>query len=92
MWRPALLAALVLALGLVLESDAALDGFLTVAQHPAFLVAEWGLVMLLTVHLSAGLRVILLELLPLRDAGRRLVGIGAAVALAVGALFLLRAD
>lgn len=80
-----------LALGLALESDAALDGFLVVAQHPAFLVAEWGLVVLLTVHLCAGLRVILLELLPLRDSRQRLVGLGAAVAALVGAVFLLRA-
>src|SRR3546814_5185482 len=73
-----------LALGLALESDAALDGFLSVAAHPAFLVAEWGLVVLLTVHMVAGIRVFLLELLPVRDARKGLIGLGAAAALAVG--------
>lgn len=80
-----------LALGLALDSDAALDGFLRVAEHPAFLVAEWGLVVLLTVHLAAGLRVVLLELLPWRDSRKGLIGLGAATALAVGVAFLLLA-
>lgn len=79
-----------LALGLALESDAALDGFLTVAEQPAFLVAEWGLVVLLTVHLVAGIRVMLLELLPWRDTRKGLIGLGAAMALMIGAVFLLR--
>ena len=80
-----------LALGLALESDDALDRFLRVADNPVFRVAEWGLVVLLTVHLAAGLRVMALEFLPWRDSRKGLIGLGAAAALAAGALFLLRA-
>ena len=47
--------------------------------------------MLLTVHLCAGLRVMALEFLPWRDTRKGLIGIGAAIALLVGALFMLRA-
>ena len=81
-----------LALGLALESDAALDGFLVVARHPAFVIGEWGLVTLLTVHLVAGLRVIALELLPWRDSRKGLIMLGTVVAVAVGTAFLLRTD
>ena len=80
-----------LALGLALESDAALDRFLAIADNPVFKVAEWGLVVLLTVHLGAGLRVMVLEFLPWRDSRKGLIGLGAAAALAVGAIFLLHA-
>lgn len=80
-----------LALGLALESDAALDRFLRVADNPVFKTAEWGLVVLLTIHLSAGLRVLALEFLPWRDGRKGLIGLGAVAALAAGAVFLLRA-
>ncbi|NQW08317.1 MAG: succinate dehydrogenase, cytochrome b556 subunit [Alphaproteobacteria bacterium] len=80
-----------LALGLALEGAAALDTFLAVADNPLFKVAEWGLVVLLTVHLAMGARVMVLELLPWRDARKGLIGVGAVTALAVGTVFLLRA-
>ncbi len=79
-----------LALGLALESDAALDRFLRVADNPVFKTAEWGLVVLLTIHLSAGVRVLVLEFLPWRDGRKGLIGLGAVAALAAGTLFLLR--
>ena len=79
-----------LALGLALEA-VTLDRFLAVADNPLFKTAEWGLVVLLTVHLAAGTRVMMLEFLPWRDARQGLIGVGAAVALGVGAVFLLRA-
>lgn len=77
-----------LALGLALEGAAALDGFLAIADIPLVKAAEWGLVVLLTVHLTAGVRVMILEFLPWRDARKGLIGMGAVVALAVGAVFL----
>ena len=79
-----------LALGLALESDAALDRLLAVADSPVFRVAEWGLVTLLTIHLGAGLRVMAVEFLPWRDSRKGLIGLGAAAAVAVGTIFLLR--
>lgn len=80
-----------LALGLALESDAALDRFLALADKPLVRFAEWGLVVLLTVHMAAGLRVMALEFLPWRDFRKGLIGAGALAALAVGAVFLMRA-
>jgi len=79
-----------LALGLAIESDAALESFLRLADNPVVKIAEWGLVVLLTVHLCAGLRVLALEFLPWRDSRKGLIGAGAAAALAVGAIFLIR--
>lgn len=79
-----------LVLGLALESDAALDRFLTVADNPVFVVAEWGLVTLLTIHLGAGLRVMALEFLPWRDGRKGLIGLGAIAAVVVGTIFLLQ--
>lgn len=80
-----------LALGLALEGAAALDRFLAIADMPLVKAAEWGLVVLLTVHLTAGARVLILEFLPWRDARKGLIGAGAVAALAVGAVFLWQA-
>ncbi len=79
-----------LALGLAINGEAALDGFLAIADNPIVKAAEWGLVILLTVHLSAGLRVMALEFLPWRDTRKGLIGLGAAASGAVGALFLIQ--
>ncbi|MFP3921834.1 MAG: succinate dehydrogenase, partial [Dichotomicrobium sp.] len=79
-----------LVLGLALESAAALDEFLVLAEMPLFKAAEWGLVVLLSIHLFFGLRLLALELLPWRDDAREgwiTAGIGAAV-LAGGAFLL----
>lgn len=79
-----------LALGLAIEGEAALDGFLALADNPLVKVAEWGLVVLLSVHLAAGLRVMVLEFLPWRDTRKGLIGLGAAASLAIGAVFWLQ--
>jgi len=81
-----------LVLGLALEGAAELDRFLVLAEMPLFKVAEWGLVVLLTVHLFFGLRLLALELLPWRGDAREgwiTAGIGAAVV--AGGAFLLGA-
>lgn len=77
-----------LVLGLALEDAAALDGFLRWTEAPLVKFAEWGLVLLLTVHLAAGLRLLILELLPWRGARLGLIGWGAGASLAVGLAFL----
>lgn len=77
-----------LVLGLAIEGEARLDGFLALAENPLVKLAEWGLVILLTVHLAAGLRVLALEFLPWRDTRKGLIGLGALAAAAVGAVFL----
>ena len=50
-----------LALGLALKSDAALGRFLTFTDAPLVKVAEWGLVVLLALHLGGGVRLLLVE-------------------------------
>ena len=49
------------ALGRALESDAALDGFLRYTDQPLFKLGEWGLVVLLALHMTGGVRLLLIE-------------------------------
>ena len=79
-----------LALGLAIEQEATLDGFLKWTQQPLVKLAESGLVFLLVVHLFGGIRVLLIENLPWRSGQKRMVtaAIGAAWVLAM--LFILR--
>ena len=87
-WAIAVAAAHFLVLGLALEDAAALDGFLRWTELLVVKLAEWGLVLLLTVHLAAGLRLLVLELLPWRGARHGWIGWGAGAAFAIGLAFL----
>lgn len=49
------------ALGLALRGDAALEGFLRFSDRPLFKAAEWGLVVLLALHMMGGVRLLLIE-------------------------------
>jgi fumarate reductase subunit D len=49
------------ALGLTLRGDAALEGFLRFSDRPLFKFAEWGLVVLLALHMMGGVRLLLIE-------------------------------
>jgi fumarate reductase subunit D len=49
------------ALGQALHGAAALDGFLRLTDQPLFKFAEWGLVVLLALHLAGGVRLLLIE-------------------------------
>jgi len=49
------------ALGQALAGDAALDGFLRFSDRPIFKIAEWGLVVLLALHMMGGVRLLLIE-------------------------------
>ncbi|MFK5980106.1 MAG: succinate dehydrogenase, cytochrome b556 subunit [Rhizobiaceae bacterium] len=53
-----------LALGLALEGDDALDQVLAFTDNPIVKFAEWGLVILIALHFSFGIRVLLLEFTP----------------------------
>jgi fumarate reductase subunit D len=74
-----------LALALVLNGAARLDGFLRWTEQPLVQAAEAALVFLLTVHLLGGLRLLLVEFLSWR-AGRKGT---IAVALVLAALVAL---
>lgn len=83
-----------LTLGLALEGADGLDAFLSFAEHPVMKFGEWGLVVLLALHLGFGLRLLALELAPWpRRDGARLswIGYGTGAALLAGAIFLARA-
>jgi fumarate reductase subunit D len=49
------------ALGQALQGAAALDSFLRLADQPLFKFGEWGLVVLLSLHLMGGVRLLLIE-------------------------------
>ena len=76
-----------LALGLALDGADRLDAFLTFAELPLVKAAEWGLVVLLGVHLAFGLRILAIEFLPWRGARKHWIGWGAGAALAAGLVF-----
>ena len=80
-----------LVLGLALEGAESLDGFLVFAELPLVKFAEWVLVVLLTVHLLFGIRVLMLEFTDWPDATDARTGWilpGVLGALLVGFIFL----
>ncbi len=80
-----------LVLGLALEKAAALDGFLAWTEAPLVKAAETGLVVLLAVHMTGGLRLLALEFLPWREGQKGLIALATGLALAAGGIFLLSA-
>jgi succinate dehydrogenase subunit D len=80
-----------LALGLAIDGDARLDGFLKWTANPIVKIAETGLVFLLAVHMLGGIRVLLIENLPWRD-GQKQFATGALILGTLAALaFFARA-
>ena len=81
------------ALATALRGEVALDGLLRFAEQPLVKLAEWGLVVLLALHLTGGLRLLLIEFRPWRGLRKDWIagtaGAGALVGL-VYALALLR--
>lgn len=77
------------ALGSALEGEAAFDSLLAWTERPLVKFAEWGIVLLLAVHLGGGLRVLALEFLPWRDWQKGLAAAAAAAAIAVSLAFAL---
>ena len=77
-----------LTLGLALEGAEALDRFLAFAELPLVKAAEWGLVVLLAVHLVLGARVLVLELGPWRGMRSAWIGWAAGIAAVTGLAFL----
>ena len=80
-----------LALGTALHGAQALDSFLAVTSHPVVKAAELGVVVALATHLALGLRVLAIELLPLRERTAAAVSLCFGAAFAVGLVFLLNA-
>jgi fumarate reductase subunit D len=78
-----------LALGQALAGPAALDGFLRFADMPLVKAAEWGLVTLLALHLTGGVRLLLIEFGRATDLRKNWIAGGLGVAFAVGLAFAL---
>lgn len=66
-----------------------MDEFLAWTELPLVKFAEWGIVLLLAVHLGGGLRVLALEFLPWRDWHKSLAAAAGAASLAIGLAFAL---
>ena len=77
------------ALGQALQGEARLESFLRWTDQPLVKASEWAIVLLLAVHLTGGIRILMLEFLPWRDWQKTLAAIAAASALAIGLLFAL---
>jgi fumarate reductase subunit D len=80
-----------LTLGLAIEGEAALDGFLRWAEQPLVKGAEAVLVVLLAVHLAGGMRLLALELVVWSDRQKTWIAVSFGFALGAGLLFLLSA-
>jgi len=80
-----------LVLGLAIEGEAALDGFLIWAELPIVKIAEFGLVFLLSVHLFGGLRVMALEFLPWSPRQKTYAAAAVGASFMAGVGFLLSA-
>jgi len=80
-----------LTLGLALDAEARLDGFLRWTQQPSVKLAEAVLVFLLAVHFLGGLRILVLENLPWRPRQKQLAITAAGLAVLIALGFLVRA-
>lgn len=79
------------ALSLAIEGEAALDGFLRWTENPLVKLAEFGLVLLLAAHLTGGLRLLVIELLPWTERQKSMLAAAGGFAFAAGVLFLFNA-
>ena len=77
------------ALGEALHGEAALDGFLRFADRPLFKFAEWGLVVLLALHMTGGVRLLLIEFTPWSGLRKNWIAGAAGVAALAGLAFAL---
>jgi len=79
-----------LALGLAIEGEAQLQGFLRWSELPLVKAAEIGLLFLFTVHLLGGLRILVIENFAWRDGQKQLAALAAALSAIVAFAFLVR--
>ena len=80
-----------LALGLAIDGEARLGGFLAWTANPVVKLAEAALVFLLAVHMLGGLRVLIIENLPWREGQKQFATAALAVAALAAIVFLVRA-
>jgi len=78
-----------LVLGLAIEGNAALDGFLNWTDQPLVKAAETVLIVLLAVHFAGGLRLLFMEFFAWSEHQKLIISSGFAASLGAGLLFLL---
>ena len=78
-----------LALSPALRGDAALDGFLRYTERPLFKLAEWGLVVLLALHMAGGVRLLLIEFRPWSGLRKDWIAAACGAGIAAGVAFAL---
>ncbi len=78
-------------LALAIEGEGRLDAFLIWTDDPWVKLSEAALMVLLTVHMTGGLRLLAVEFLPWRDWQKTLIVCALGVALLAGAAFLANA-
>lgn len=77
------------ALGQALQGAAALDGFLHLTDQGLFKFGEWGLVVLLALHMMGGVRLLLIEFGSASGLRKNWIAGAAGFAAAVGMAFAL---
>ena len=77
------------ALGEARRGGGGLDGFLHFADRPLFKFGEWGLVVLLAIHLTGGLRLLAIEFLPWSGLRKSWIAATVALGIAGGLAFAL---
>ena len=77
------------ALGEALQGAARLDSFLRWTEQPLVKAAEVGLIVLLAAHMTGGVRLLMLEVLPWRDWQKSLLAAATGLSMVIGLVFLL---
>lgn len=77
------------ALSQALHGEARLESFLRWTDQPLVKASEWAIVLLLAIHLTGGVRILMIEFLSWRDWQKTLAAAAATAALAIGLLFAL---
>ena len=72
-----------------LAGAAAFDGALNWVDHPGFKFAEWGLVVLLALHMAGGVRLLLIEFRPWSGLRKDWIAGTCAFGFAAGVVYLL---
>ena len=75
-------------MGMAIEGEAALDGFFHLAENPLVKLAEALLIATFAIHVTGGVRLLMIEFLPWRDWQKTVVATTAGASIAVGLVFL----
>jgi fumarate reductase subunit D len=77
------------ALSQAIRGEAALDQFIRFTDQPLFKFGEWGLVVLLSLHMMGGVRLLLIEFSPWIGSRNNLIAGAVGVGIATGLAFAM---